>query len=302
MCGGINLSQCIPQTGGTPVRSSLLYNVGRVLSYTAIGGIVGALGSVITLSGAFKGIVQLIAGVFMVIMGINMLGIFPWLRRLQPQLPKGLSRIVSRAKGKNNSPFIVGLLNGLMPCGPLQAMQLFALSTGSAVAGALSMLLFSLGTVPLMFGVGALSSLLSKKFTSKVMTAGAVLVTVLGLTMFTQGASLSGLSLNIASVGSQVSDSTIVDGYQVVSSTLKSGEYPKIRVQAGVPVKWTINAPQGTINGCNNRLIIQEYGVEFQFKTGDNVIEFTPAKAGNIPYSCWMGMIRSTITVVAPNV
>ncbi|GHU91267.1 hypothetical protein FACS1894202_12410 [Clostridia bacterium] len=196
MCGGINLSQCIPKTEGSPVRSSLLYNIGRVVSYTVIGGIVGAIGSVITFSGAFKGVVQILAGVFMVIMGVNMLDIFPWLRKFQPRLPRAFSSRISREKGKSNSPLIVGLLNGLMPCGPLQAMQLYALSTGSPLKGAVSMLLFSLGTVPLMFGLGALSSLLSKKFTRKVMTAGAVLVTVLGLTMFSQGAVLSGLSFD----------------------------------------------------------------------------------------------------------
>jgi len=67
----------------------------------------------------------------------------------------------------NKGPFTVGLLNGLMPCGPLQAMQIYALSTGNPLKGALSMLLFSLGTVPLMFGLGALGSLLSRRLRKK---------------------------------------------------------------------------------------------------------------------------------------
>ncbi|GHU91418.1 hypothetical protein FACS1894202_12800 [Clostridia bacterium] len=99
-----------------------------------------------------------------------------------------------------------------------------------------------------------------------------------------------------------VLDSTIVDGVQIVNSTLSSGGYPKITVQAGVPVRWTIDAPKGTINGCNNRMQIPEFGVEYKFQTGENVIEFTPTKAGKIPYSCWMGMIRSSITVVESGV
>jgi len=56
-----------------------------------------------------------------------------------------------------------GLLNGFMPCGPLQAMQLYALGTGSFIAGATSMFMFSLGTVPLMFGLGAISSIAGGK-------------------------------------------------------------------------------------------------------------------------------------------
>ncbi|MDR0862640.1 MAG: sulfite exporter TauE/SafE family protein [Oscillospiraceae bacterium] len=292
MCGGINLSQCV----GNPVRASLLYNVGRVASYTLVGGIVGALGGVITLSGAFRGVVQLVAGIFMVIAGVNMLGIFPSLRKLQPRLPRALSVRINRVK--SNSPLLVGLLNGLMPCGPLQAMQLYALGTGSPINGALSMLVFSLGTAPLMFGLGALSSLLSKRFTRKVMTAGAVLVAVLGLTMLTQGMSLSGLSLSGTGSASTASDAIVVEGVQLVSSTLSSGEYPKITVQAGLPVRWTIDAPKGSINGCNNRVLIPEYDIEHKFQTGENVIEFTPTETGQFRYSCWMGMIRSTITVI----
>ena len=82
------------------------------------------------LSGTAKGIVQLGAGLFMVVMGLNMLNLFPWLRSLTPRLPRFLTSRATAAAG-SNSPLYVGLLNGLMPCGPLQAMQLYALSTGS---------------------------------------------------------------------------------------------------------------------------------------------------------------------------
>ena len=151
MCAGINLSQCIPkgeaqeaESRFAALRPAFLYNLGRVISYTAVGFVVGALGSAITFSEAAQGALKLIAGVFMVIMGINMLGIFPWLRRLTPRMPKRIARKVDSEKSRNSSPLIVGLLNGFMPCGPLQAMQIYALSTGNPFAGALSMLLFSL--------------------------------------------------------------------------------------------------------------------------------------------------------------
>lgn len=314
MCGGINLSQCIPRGEGgagesrlAALRPTFLYNFGRVISYTAVGFIVGALGSAITFSTALQGALKLLAGVFMVIMGLNMLGIFPWLRRLNPRLPKALALRIGVEKARSNSPLIVGLLNGLMPCGPLQAMQIYALSTGNPFAGALSMLLFSLGTVPLMFGLGALSSILSRKLTQKVMTVGAVLVVVLGLFMLSQGWNLSGIDMprlfpaSVTGTESGVNaagGATIEDGVQIVNSTLASGRYPSITVQAGTPVRWTIDAPKGTINGCNNRMYIDEYGIEHSFQTGENVIEFTPENAGKYQYTCWMGMIRGTITVV----
>ena len=305
MCGGINLSQCIPQTERSDagvlrsLRPSFLYNLGRVVSYTVIGGLVGTLGAVISFSGAFKGVVQLVAGVFMVIMGINMSGVFPFLRKLTPHMPQIFAGKIYEEKGRSKSPLYVGLLNGLMPCGPLQAMQLYALSAGSMTQGALSMLFFSLGTVPLMFGLGALSSVMSKKFTRKVMTAGAVLVVVLGLSMFSNGMSLSGFAFTNSSGGNGTGSEVVVEnGVQQVRSTLSSGGYPAITVQSGIPVRWTVEAPEGSINGCNNRMVIPEYDIEYQFQPGENIIEFTPDKTGTFIYSCWMGMIRSTITVV----
>ncbi len=308
MCGGICLSQSIPTEGAAPserrlyvLKPSLLYNLGRVLSYTLIGGIVGAIGSAVSFTGTMKGIVQILAGVFMVIMGINMLGIFPGLRRFNPRMPKQFAKKINAQRG-GRGPFYIGLLNGLMPCGPLQAMQLYALSTGSPLKGALSMLIFSIGTVPLLFAFGAVSTFFHKKFTERMMTVSAVLVVVLGIFMFNNGISLSGFNLpTLTSQAGTVKTSavaTIEDGVQTVTTGISSGKYESIVVQKGLPVIWTIQAEDGDLNGCNNRIIIQKYGIEKSLSTGDNVIKFTPEESGTVSYSCWMGMIRSKIVVV----
>ena len=355
MCGGINLSQSISGKEMSSFRPSLLYNLGRVLSYTAVGGVLGLAGLIsggnagAGFSALFQGMLKIAAGVLMVLMGVNMLGIFPWLSRWQPRIPGLFARTGSCEKQKNKGPLIVGLMNGFLPCGPLQSMQIVALASGNPLSGALSMLLFSLGTVPLMLGFGSAASVLGRKFHQRVMGAGAVLVVVLGLAMVSQGAFLSGLlspdtllililafcavgllscipfknpvykkllaalSLGVAvtaaamvysrqASGSQGQTSGGVlteEGKQVVNSTLSSGSYPAITVEAGIPVKWVIDAPQGSINGCNYRINIPEYGIfNYSFQTGENVIEFTPEEMGRFSYSCWMGMIRGTITVI----
>ena len=74
----------------------------------------------------------------MMIMSLNMLGILS-IKKIH------FSKIASKSK----NPFLIGLLNGLMPCGPLQAMQIYALSTGNLVSGSISMLIFGLGTLHL---------------------------------------------------------------------------------------------------------------------------------------------------------
>lgn len=360
MCGGINLSQCIPKGNDgegnekfAVFRPAFLYNAGRVVSYTVTGFFLGGVGMLLGggngagFSSMLQGVLKLIAGTFMVIMGINMLGLFPWLRRLQPRMPKFFAKKIGKEKARQSGPFIVGLLNGLMPCGPLQSMQIVALASGNPFAGAASMFLFSLGTVPLMLGLGSMVSALGKKFMDSVMKVGAVLVVVLGLSMLSQGGSLSGLLspnrllllvigagilgivasipfskktlryVSVAAAGALAAgtffylpslegrasepaaeEGEIVDGVQVINSTLAPGRYPNITVQAGVPVKWVVDAPQGSINGCNYKIMIRDYGIEYSFQPGENIIEFTPTKAGTVQYSCWMGMIRGNIFVV----
>jgi len=340
MCGGINLSQTLRKNGeSAPANAyslllpSILYNGGRLVSYTVVGVLVGALGSVITVSGRFQGMVQLAAGVFMVIMGINMLGLFPALRRFIPQMPKIFATKIDERK-TGRGPLVVGFLNGFMPCGPLQAMQLYALSTGSPVRGGIAMFLFCAGTIPLMFALGtasrALSGVKGQLFSRRVMRAGAILVAALGLVMFSNGWSLSRFTNPVDKTASLKATSApegatqdqrqtqptpntanasqpdskpfvpvIENGVQIVNSTLKPNRYPAITVQQGIPVRWIINAPPGSITGCNYCVILYEYGIEYVFQQGDNVIEFTPAKAGKFRYSCWMGMIKSTITVLA---
>lgn len=281
----------------------------------------------------------------MIIMGLNMLSIFPWLRRLSPVMPK-LPAAWFKSGKRRREPLVVGLLNGLMPCGPLQSMQIVALASTSPWVGALSMLMFSLGTVPLMLGFGSAVLALGKRFSRMVMSIGAVLVVVLGLAMLSQGGSLTGLlspdlllfaaiALSAAGViaGAAVSRAVFkpvgiamvfvvsvlvftvwqkqpVSGgspahaaageniaAQEITSTLSYGRYPNITVAAGIPVKWTVEVPDRTLNGCNYKIFIPEYNIEYTFQPGTNVIEFTPDNAGVFQYSCWMGMIRGTINV-----
>lgn len=104
-----------------------------------------------------QGILKIIAGLFMVIMGINMLGWITLLRKFQIRFPQRLTDKINK-KRRENRPFFVGLLNGLMPCGPMQSMQIIALGSGNPVSGAAAMLMFSLGTVPLMLGFGSLDT------------------------------------------------------------------------------------------------------------------------------------------------
>jgi hypothetical protein len=184
-------------------------------------------------------------------------------------------------------------------------MQLYALQSGSVALGALSMFVFSLGTLPLMFGFGALSGLLGGRFKGKAMVAGASFVILMGLFMFSNGANLSGFTLPSISgtPSAQTADDgvtvTVSNGEQIVNATLTRYGYPSFTVKKDMPVKFILNAPEGSLTGCNSGIVIPSLGVEKRLSQGENVIEFTPRDTGTIDYSCWMGMIRSSFTVEA---
>ncbi|HQI17471.1 MAG TPA: sulfite exporter TauE/SafE family protein [Bacillota bacterium] len=304
MCGGIMLSQSLSKESRNryeAIQPALLYNIGRVISYTILGGLIGALGSVFSLSIAAKAAVQIFAGVFMIIMGLNMAG-FSAFRKFQIRLPQ----FACKAKSRSGSPLIVGLLNGLMPCGPLQTMQLFALGTGSAAKGALAMFVFSIGTVPLMLTFGALSGLLSKGYTQKILKFSGVLIIVLGLIMGNRGLALAGININpitafasnsAGSSNPNVAKAALQDGIQIINMTADNNGYTPnaFYVQKGIPVRWIIDGKQ--LNSCNNAIVARGLNLEFKIKKGENIIEFTPGDK-DINFSCWMGMISGVIKVV----
>jgi sulfite exporter TauE/SafE/plastocyanin domain-containing protein/copper chaperone CopZ len=339
MCGGIALSQSLPSPAAgsgmeafrngfnTKIQPGLLYNAGRLLSYTLIGGVIGALGGVVGFSAAAKGFITGLAGLFMLFLGLRMLGL---LRRVSiPKIPAPDFLRSAYAKLSGRGPFIVGILNGFMPCGPLQTMQIYALGTGSAAAGAFSMFLFSLGTVPLLLGFGAAAAIISQRHSYHLVRAGAVLVLFLGVITIGRAFTLSGINLpgfsEVLSSGKSDSESpsaiagrnlpnppvrrgaesqgmiksVVSGGVQRVVTEIGPSRYLPFAVQAGIPVEWTIRVKAGDLNGCNNAIVVPAYDLKVRLKTGDNLVRFTPDKAGTVPYSCWMGMIRSRIVVVS---
>ncbi len=316
MCGGIMISQSISKdtddnsnSKWKALKPTLLYNAGRVVSYTVLGGIVGAIGSVLSISLHVKAGISIFAGVFMIIMGLNMAG-FSLFKRFNIRMPWSFCKL----KNKSRTPFIVGLLNGLLPCGPLQTMQLYALGTGSFMMGALSMMVFSLGTVPLMLTFGMITGFLSKGFTKSILKFSGILVLVLGFIMANRGLALAGVRpISLGSLMSYVSPQNtnaavtnasasskaeIKDGVQILRMTADSRGYtPNVLfIQKGIPVKWIIDGVQ--ISSCNGQIVVPSLNIQQNLKSGENIINFTPTGTGDISFSCWMGMINGVIKVV----
>ena len=142
------------------LQPHLYFNAGRIVSYTLLGGAIGALGSTLTLSPEITGILSIAASAVMILLGLQMLRLFPALTRLVPTMPKALShRIHDFAERETKGgAFVLGAATFFLPCGFTQALQLYVLAKASFVVGALTMLAFSVGTLPALLSLSAMSS------------------------------------------------------------------------------------------------------------------------------------------------
>jgi sulfite exporter TauE/SafE/copper chaperone CopZ len=307
MCGGFVLSYTAKgaQQGIQTHWLHLQYALGKLLSYTLLGAGFGLLGTLVSFTPTLRGIAAILAGVFLILYGFNMLHVFSAVR-VGFTMPRFLSRFVREETHRTAQPFIIGLLNGLMiACGPLQAMYVMAAGIGDPLEGAKLLFLFGLGTLPLMFGFGFLASLVSHRLTHRILNASGLLVIALGLIMLNRGLAMTGSGydftalLQRAEVPRTASVSEIKTSEQVIRmEVLASGYQPnRFVLKRGVPVKWIIEGKE--LTGCNRVILVPKLNLEIELKPGTQVVEFTPEETGTIPWSCWMGMLHGTFEVVA---
>lgn len=290
-----------------------LFVIGRITGYTVFGAMVAGIGQALSPSAFVTGLIAMAAALFMFVMGLDMLHIAPkWLKLLMPRTPKFLSRRVLSDNQHNHyfSPAVFGALTFFLPCGFTQALQLYVLSTGNVLTGALVMLAFALGTAPALLALGWASNALKGKAGQVFFRLAGAAVIVLGLYNFNNGLTLIGYPISLPSFSKSVAtentassaDSQAVtqegDVQVVRTSFTASGYSPStFTVKAGQPVRWEVNGA-GYSGGCRSFLQIPKLNVDKAMDSGINVIEFMPTEAGTYTFSCGMGMYRSSFTVI----
>lgn len=192
MCGGLVMA-CSMKCGGGP-SFSVFYNAGRILSYTVLGFVMGLLGKALIaagLFGKFQGLMPVIAGIFMILIGLDLLGYVPKrLKKLTSGLfPKAISDILvgSQLNKRQPAPFILGALNGLIPCGLLYAIGVKAASTADPVHGMLTMMAFGAGTLPALLLVGSFSGVLGRVRSNVMANLSSVFIILLGVKSLSYG-------------------------------------------------------------------------------------------------------------------
>ena len=165
---------------GDKVRPQVLFHIGRLVSFFILGGVIGVLGSVFQLGSMGTFVLNLIIAVVLLILGINLLDIFPWVKKFQPTIPSFIGKRIHGLKNINHTftPLLIGVATFFLPCGFTQSMQIYTLTTGSFVAGALIMGTFALGTFPVLALLSFSSLGIHKKAQSGVFfkTAGLVVI------------------------------------------------------------------------------------------------------------------------------
>ncbi len=285
------------ETGLAKFSTHIYFNLGRLASYGFFGAIIGAVGSSFVISPFVNGILVVSVSLVMVALGLKML-------KLMPSL--GLSIVPSSAVealydfGKKKSgSFVAGVLTFFLPCGFTQALQVYVLSVGGAVTGAMTMFVFALGTLPSLMTLGAFASFGDGGFKRYFLKMAGVAIVIFGLTNIGNGLNLAGFSFGGASAVLSLSDNPdflsskaeVVDGRQVVRMKVVGLDYEpsQFTVRAGQPVEWLIDG-SGAL-GCARTLVVPKLGLtEVLQKNKIKKITFTPQKVGKISFSCSMGM------------
>ncbi len=137
---------------GDKVRPQVMFHGGRLVSFFVFGGVIGTIGSAFTLNTSGTFTLSLVIAIVMLILGINLLDVFHFARKLQPSMPKSIAKYAHSVSKFNHTltPLLVGVSTFFLPCGFTQSMQLYALTTGNFFKGGLTMLSFALGTLPVL--------------------------------------------------------------------------------------------------------------------------------------------------------
>ena len=289
---------------------TLSFLITKLIAYTILGFVLGAFGGAIGINQTVQIIMQFAAGAYMVAVALNLLNVHPIFRYVIIQPPKFLTRrIRNQSKSKDVfAPALLGALTIFIPCGTTLAMEALAIGSGNAFSGAAILFVFVLGTMPLFFGIGWITSILGDNFREKFLRVAAIAILYLGLSSVNGSLTAAGSPLTMQSVTEDVliafggnnsarnQDVDITQNPEIIVTS--SGYSPNyIRVRKGSEV--TIKLVGKDAYSCASAFRIPSLGISKNLQPNDTqLITFVPEKTGRIPFSCSMGMYTGIIEVI----
>ncbi|MGP3979833.1 urease accessory protein UreH domain-containing protein [Streptomyces sp. KR80] len=296
---------------------------GKLLSHTLLGALLGVFGDALQPSPRTQAVLLLAAGLLMVLFALDLFGVKA-VARLVPRPPASFGRLLRRSAKTDSvaTPALIGFATVLVPCGVTLSMELVAITSGSAVAGAAVMAGFVLGTAPLFAALGYLFRRTSRALSGRL--AALTGVVVLAIAAWTMGSALqAGGWVSFSSPGKPAAASepfTVeggshsggsgggetsapaapvridASGKQVVTLTVTDFYVPtQFTAKAGVPTTLVLHGQDS--GGCARAFTIPELGVsEIVKRNGDTTVDLGTRKPGALRFSCAMGMQTGTIT------
>lgn len=284
------------------IKPHLLFHTGRLASFFILGGILGMIGYLFTISTTFMSWVSIVVSIILFWLALDVLNILPAINFFQGGVNKKIGSKWQKLKNSKSSfaPLALGALSFFLPCGFTQSMQVFAMASGSFLSGALIMSLFALGTLPVLMGLGIASNKFKNIKSGLFSKVAGIAIILFAFYTLSSALAVQGINFNfINDTSSQAKANTTKTSAneQVVEMVVDYKGYTPsvITLEKGIPVKWIIKGEQ--ITGCNNEIIVPSFNIKQKISKGENIVRFTPYKEGTINFSCWMGMIRGKFIV-----
>lgn len=188
MCGGFILAYSSAKIEPTQSKISqfflhVIYSLGRISSYVVMGVAFGFIGGEISYSRTINGYIYFLIGIFMVLMGLSLMGKIRFLTSIESSLAfnpkiKQIFSFLIKSKTKYSFYFL-GVLNGFLPCGLVYFFLVSAIASGSWLKGGIIMLIFGLSTLPALSLFGTLTGFLQSTSLREVMIKIASIIIIL---------------------------------------------------------------------------------------------------------------------------
>jgi sulfite exporter TauE/SafE/copper chaperone CopZ len=288
------------------MRPQFAFNAGRIVGFGILGAALGALGSTVGLPTRIMGVLALVVAIVMFLLGIRLTGVSPRMAAWSPRLPAGLAGLLGldATTGRPYSDFrtaLVGAATFFLPCGFTQAVQVYALSTGSPATAGLIMATFAVGTTPGLLAVASVPEIATGRRRATVQQVVGVVVLAFALLNVTSGLRLLGVSTvaqaDVAAM--QVSANvTLASGVQTVRMTqTPDGYFPADTVvHTGIPIAWVIDSTSQW--DCSAYLRVPSLELSANLKDGTNTIDLPALSAGVVPFTCVMGMYSGNLIAI----
>lgn len=194
MCGPIAFVLPVDRSSKSRlIFQTILYHLGRIITYSLIGVLFGFVGKGLYLAG-FQQRLSILMGIVMIVIAVIPVSIFN-----KYNFSKPIYKIIGKVKQKlglyltkksNKALFLIGFFNGFLPCGLVYMALLGSISTGTIINGSLYMAVFGLGTIPLMTGAIFLGNFVSLSFRNKIQKVIPIFVVIIGLLFILRGLGL----------------------------------------------------------------------------------------------------------------